>query len=76
MFEPITAESETELKAYLADKTVVLVPKFYEKYFSAEATDLIRNFAGTVMDCYYKMDEGSVLYLESKIKRLLDAKSI
>ena len=76
VFEPITAESETELKAYLADKTVVLVPKFYEKYFSAGATDVIRNFGGTVIDCYYKMDEGSVLYLESKIKRLLAAKSI
>ena len=76
VFEPITAESETELKAYLADKTAVLVPKFYEKYFSNEATELIRNFSGTVIDCYYKMDEGSVLYLESKIKRLLNAKSI
>lgn len=75
VFEPITAESE-DLEAYLADKTVVLVPKFYEKYFSAGATELIRNFSGAVMDCYYKMDEGSVLYLESKIKRLLDAKSI
>ena len=75
VFEPITADSEN-LETYLKDKTVVLVPKFYEKYFSAEATDLIRNFAGTVIDCYYKMDEGSVLYLESKIKRLLAAKSI
>lgn len=75
VFEPITAESK-DLKIYLQDKTVVLVPKFYEKYFSAEATELIRNFDGTVIDCYYKMDEGSVLYLESKIKRLLDAKSI
>lgn len=75
VFEPITADSEN-LETYLKDKTVVLVPKFYEKYFGAEATELIRNFAGTVIDCYYKMDEGSVLYLESKIKRLLAAKSI
>lgn len=74
--EPITAESKLALEAYLADKTVVLVPKFYEKYFSADATELIRNFRGAVIDCYYKMDEGSVLYLESKIKRLLAAKSI
>ena len=76
VFEPITAESEAELKSYLADKTAVLVPKFYEKYFSAEATGLIRHFGGAVIDCYYEMDEGSVLYLESKIKRLLNAKSI
>ena len=75
VYEPTTAEAE-DLEVYLKDKTVVLVPKFYEKYFSAGATELIQNFGGRVIDCYYKMDEGSVLYLESKIKRLLDAKSI
>lgn len=74
--EPTVAESETALKAYLADKTVVLVPKHYEKYFSAGAVELLRNFSGILIDCYYKMDEGSILYLESKIKRLLEAKSI
>ena len=76
VFDPITAESETELEAYLKDKTVVLVPKLYETYFSARAVELLRSFGGAVIDCYYKMDEGSVLYLESKIKRLLAAKSI
>jgi len=76
VFEPITAESQTGLEAYLTDKTVVLVPKHYEKYFSAGAVELLRNFKGILIDCYYKMDEGSVLYLESKIKRLLEAKSI
>ena len=75
VYEPTTAEAE-DLEVYLKDKTVVLVPKFYEKYFSASATELIQKFGGRVIDCYYKMDEGSVLYLESKIKRLLDAKSI
>ena len=74
--EPITAESEDALEAYLKDKTAVLVPKFYEKYFSTQAAELIQKFGGAVIDCYYKMDEGSVLYLEAKIKRLLAAKSI
>ena len=76
VFEPITADSETELKAYLQGKTVVLVPKSYEKYFSAQAVELLHDFAGTIIDCYYEMDEGSVLYLEAKIKRLLEAKSL
>lgn len=76
IFEPITAESEVALKDYLKGKTVVLVPKHYARYFSAEAVELLRGFSGTLIDCYYKMDEGSVLYLESKIKRLLEAKSI
>ena len=28
------------------------------------------------VDCYYEMDEGSVLYLEARIKRLLDDKKL
>ena len=76
VFEPITAVSEAELKSYLKGKNVILVPKFYEKYFSAGAVELLHNFTGTLVECYYKMDEGSVLYLETKIKRLLEGKTI
>jgi len=76
IFEPITAVSEAELKSYLKDKGVVLVPRFFEKYFSAQAVEILRNFGGTLVDCYYEMDEGSVLYLETKIKRLLERKII
>lgn len=74
--EPVTAAAEDALKSYLKDKSVVLVPKSYEKYFSLQAVELLRNFSGTLIDCYYEMDEGSLLYLEAKIKRLLEAKSI
>ena len=76
VFEPVTAGAEDGLQRYLEDKSVVLVPKDYEKYFSTQAVELLRSFDGTLIDCYYEMDEGSVLYLESKIKRLLEAKSI
>ena len=76
VFEPVVAVTETELKTYLADKSVVLVPKSYEKYFSTGIVKILKEFSGTVVDCYYEMDEGSVLYLESKIKRLLEAKTI
>lgn len=76
VFEPVAAVTEAELKAYLADKSVVLVPKSYEKYFSAEIVKILKDFEGNLVDCYYEMDEGSVLYLESKIKRLLEAKTI
>jgi DNA-binding MarR family transcriptional regulator len=76
VFEPVVAASETELKAYLSDKSVVLVPKSYEKYFSAEVVKILKDFGGALVDCYYEMDEGSLLYLESKIKRLLEAKTI
>lgn len=76
VFEPITAGSEEELKRYLKGKGAVLVPKSYEKYFSARAVEILRSFPGVLVDCYYEMDEGSVLYMETKIKRLLESKTI
>ncbi len=76
VLEPVVAVTETELKKYLVDKSMVLVPKSYEKYFSAGVVKILKGFEGTLVDCYYEMDEGSVLYLESKIKRLLEAKTI
>lgn len=74
--DPVVAAAETDLKKYLTDKSVVLVPKSYEKYFSAGIVKLLKGFKGTLVDCYYEMDEGSVMYLESKIKRLLETKTI
>ena len=61
---------------YLAGLDAVLVPKDYEKYCTVETARLLDRFAGQRIDCYYKMDEGSLLYLEAKIKRLLEEKTI
>lgn len=74
--EPITAVSDTELKNYLQDKSVVLIPKGFEKYFGAGSVEALRRFDGILVDCYYELDEGSVLYLETKVKRLLESKTI
>ena len=74
--EPLISPVEAELKKYLQGKTVVLVPKSYEKYFSDMAVEILKGFAGTLVDCYYEMDEGSALYLENKIKRLLEGKTV
>lgn len=73
---PITAESEEQLDTYLQGKDAVLVPKAYEKYFTEPMMDALRRFQGSLLDCFYEMDEGSLLYLETKIKRLLDEKRI
>lgn len=74
--EPLAYTPEVDVAAYLQDKDVVLVPKSCERYFGAEAAEAIRRFHGHVIECYYEMDEGSVLYLETKIKRLLEEKKI
>jgi len=67
---------EGQVSAYLKDKDALLVPKGYEKYCSAETAQSIGNFPGQRIECYYKMDEGSLLYLEAKIKRLWEEKTI
>ena len=74
--EPLITASDNEVEAYLKDKDTVLVPKAFEKYFTPAVTDLLRRFNGNLIECYYEMDEGSVLYLEAKIKRLLEEKSL
>lgn len=74
--EARTLTSELDIQEYLAGKSAVLVPKSYEKYCTAQIADALRRFEGELIECYYEMDEGSVLYLEAKIKRLLEEKKI
>lgn len=73
---PLACAADSDVKEYLKDKDVLLVPRSCEKYFGTEAAEAIRRFEGEVIECYYEMDEGSVLYLENKIKRLLEEKTI
>ena len=73
---PVTTESAGEIGTYLQEKDAVLVPRFYEKYFGEQITVALHKFQGTLIECNYEMDAGSVLYLETKIKRLLDEKKI
>lgn len=67
---------EADVEGYLSQVDAVLVPKDYEKYCSAETARQLDRFSGQRIDCYYKMDEGSLLYLEAKIKRLLEERTI
>ena len=74
--EPIIADSPQEVAQYLQEKDVILVPSGYERYFGAQVLPILHKFRGTLLECNYEMDAGSVLYLETKIKRLLDEKKI
>lgn len=73
---PLAISDNTEVGKYIKGKDTLLVPKQYEKYFSASTTKAINKFKGNVVECNYEMDEGSVLYLESKIKKFRDEKTI
>lgn len=74
--EPVSTETVGELDAYLKDKDAVLVPKGYEKYFTARMVEQLKAYQGSLIECYYELDGGSLLYLETKIKRILDEKKI
>ncbi len=74
--KPMTSGDEATLKTYLKGKDVLLVPDAYAKLLSAPAVNAIEHFKGDVIACHYELDEGSLLYLETKIKRILDKKTI
>lgn len=73
---PFNLSEDRDVEEYLKDKDVLLVPAGYEKYFRAEETELLSRFQGQLVECHYEMDEGSVLYLEVKIKRMMEEKNI
>ncbi|MBQ8748572.1 MAG: GntR family transcriptional regulator [Oscillospiraceae bacterium] len=73
---PTVVGAEKEIENYLQGKDAVLVTKTYENYYGKEIVSKLQHFQGAVIDCAYEMDEGSVLYLETKIGRLLENKKI
>jgi len=76
ILEPAIFSPELDMTRWLKDKDVVLLPKSYEKYCTVQAAETLRRFDGELIECFYKMDEGSLLYLEEKIKRILEKKTI
>ncbi len=76
VYNPLICADNEDIKAYIKGKDIILLPKNYEKHLSSNAIEQISKFSGEIIECYYEMDEGSLLYLETKIKRLLDKKTI
>lgn len=74
--QPMLLTDDQNPEAYLKGKSAVLLPKAWEKYCATQTAEILRRFTGERIECYYEMDEGSVLYLEAKVKRLLEEKTI
>lgn len=76
--KPVILDGELDMDRFLSEKTAVLVPEEFEKYLSAENLQKIKRFArkGNLIPCSYQMDEGSFLYLEERIGRIWEKKSI
>ncbi len=74
--EPVEFSPELDMEAFLRGKDAVLVPRDYERYCTAQSAAALKRFRGRLIECAYEMDEGSVLYLQEKVKRILEAKII
>ncbi len=75
--DPVTVSANyISLDEYLAGLDALIVPKHYEKLFSASISATINSFEGDVIEASYELDEGSMLYLDRKIKKLYEAKNI
>lgn len=78
IYPPQTLDESLDCADFLAGKTAVLVPDELEKYASGEVLQQLRQFAAahTLIRCSYQMDEGSFLYLQEKISRIREKKTI
>ncbi len=75
--EPVLFSQITDWDAWLSDKDAVLLPKAYERY-AGNGTQNLRQFGERkkLIPCDYEMDEGSFLYLEERIRRAQEEKTI
>ena len=76
--QPEVFSDLAHLESFLEDKTTLLLPDGYERYCSTDIHRRLQKFAhsGKVIHCHYKIDEGSLMYLEEKIDQLAEKKSI
>ena len=74
--EPVVFKPDMDIASFLKGKDAVLVPKDYEKYCTLQVAQQLRRFRGKLILCGYELDEGSILYLQEKTRRLLEAKNI
>ncbi len=64
------------LADYLQEATALLLPVGYEKYCSEVQRKLLSEYPGTKILCGYEMDEGSFLYLQERIQKLIRKKAL
>lgn len=73
---PVAFTPDMDIEAFMKDKDVLLVPETYEKYCTTAVAEALRKFRGQIITCAYELDEGSLLYLREKSKRILASKTI
>ena len=75
---PQLLEKGFDCAAFLAGKSAVLLPEGYEKFCSDDTLQQLQRFGRErrLILCSYRVDEGSLMYLEERIDRLRERKKI
>lgn len=75
---PQLFSEDLDYGAFFSGKTAVLVPEEFERYISDQTIRLLQrlDYSDKLIRCSYEMDEGSNLYLQEKIGRLREKKTI
>lgn len=75
--KPQTFDAQLQLDEVLTDLDGVLVPIDFEKYCDEGIATKLRGYdkQGKLIRCCYEMDEGSLLYLEEKLRTLREEKT-
>lgn len=72
--KPLEFAAVEDMEQYLQDNDAVLLPQGYEKYCTTQTAQILARYAHKLIGCSYEMDEGSLIYLQEKTKRLLEEK--
>jgi len=75
---PLQFSSIEQADTLLSGQAMILAPRDYEKYCSPEMASTLSALEkkGKLLLCGYKLDEGSSLHLEEKLRQLRRAKKI
>ena len=74
--KPVLFSEVENMRTYLQNLDVVLLPENYEKYCSREDAVLLGKFSGKRIACIYEMDDGSFVYLREKSRKILEERTI
>ncbi len=74
--EPMLIAQEEAVAEYLKEKQVLLISEDLQAHCSQETRERLQAFPGQLIPCAYEMDQGSLLYLQEKCKRILKSKTI
>ena len=76
LLPPVSLTLQESLGLYLEGTAAILLPVGYEKYCSQAQRKLLSEYPGTKILCGYEMDEGSFLYLQERVKKLIRKKAL